>query len=86
MAQLVERDPRVLNVGLCNFDTKRMNEILNSGVKIVSNQVQVPLSPQLFRALTLTHISSLSSIFDQRSKWPTVAFTTTSNYSHMARL
>lgn len=43
MAQLVERDPRVSNVGLCNFDTQRMNEILDSGVKIVTNQVQVPL-------------------------------------------
>lgn len=41
MAQLVEQDPRVLNVGLCNFDTQRMEEIVESGVKIVSNQVQV---------------------------------------------
>ena len=41
MAQLVEQDPRVLNVGLCNFDTQRMNEIVESGVHIVSNQVQV---------------------------------------------
>ncbi|TVY20344.1 putative oxidoreductase-like protein [Lachnellula arida] len=43
MAQLVEQDPRVLNVGLCNFDTQRMNEIVESGVHIVSNQVQFSL-------------------------------------------
>jgi len=41
MAQLVEQDPRVANVGLCNFDTQRMVEVVESGVKIVSNQVQV---------------------------------------------
>jgi len=41
MTQLVEQDARVLNVGLCNFDTQRMNEILESGIHIVSNQVQV---------------------------------------------
>lgn len=40
MAQLVEQDPRVLNVGLCNFDTQRMEEIIQSGVAVVSNQVQ----------------------------------------------
>ncbi|TVY50925.1 Flagellar radial spoke protein 5 [Lachnellula cervina] len=34
---------RVLNVGLCNFDTQRMNEIVESGVDIVSNQVQFSL-------------------------------------------
>jgi diketogulonate reductase-like aldo/keto reductase len=41
MAQLVKQDTRVLNVGLCNFDTQRMNEVVESGVQIVSNQVQV---------------------------------------------
>lgn len=41
MAQLVEQDPRVLNIGLCNFDTQRMDEIIESGVAVVSNQVQV---------------------------------------------
>ncbi|KAG9242917.1 aldo/keto reductase-like protein [Calycina marina] len=43
MAQLVKEDPRVLNVGLCNYDTQHMNEVLESGVKIVSNQVQFSL-------------------------------------------
>jgi diketogulonate reductase-like aldo/keto reductase len=41
MAQLVERDPRVSNVGLCNFDTQRMDEIVQAGVQVVTNQVQV---------------------------------------------
>ncbi|KAH8592349.1 aldo/keto reductase-like protein [Bisporella sp. PMI_857] len=43
MAQLVKQDTRVLNVGLCNFDTQRMNEVVESGVQIVSNQVQFSL-------------------------------------------
>ncbi|TVY82946.1 Aldo-keto reductase [Lachnellula suecica] len=43
MARLVEQDPRVLNVGLCNFDTQRMSEIMEAGVRIVTNQVQFSL-------------------------------------------
>jgi len=41
--QLIQDDPRVQSVGLVNFDTTRMEEILDSGVKIVSNQVQFSL-------------------------------------------
>jgi len=40
-AKLLEGHPKVQNLGLCNFDTQRMDEIMESGVKIVSNQVQV---------------------------------------------
>ena len=40
-AMLIESSPRVRNLGLCNFDTLHRNEILESGVNIVSNQVQV---------------------------------------------
>jgi len=36
-------DPRVQSIGLVNFDTQRMEEILDSGVKFVSNQVQFSL-------------------------------------------
>jgi diketogulonate reductase-like aldo/keto reductase len=36
-------DPRVQSVGLVNFDTQRMEEVIGSGVKIVSNQVQFSL-------------------------------------------
>jgi len=39
----IQDDPRVQSVGLVNFDTQRMEEILDSGVKIVSNQVQFSL-------------------------------------------
>ena len=39
--QLLQDDARVSLLGLCNFDTKRMKEILSAGIKIVSNQVQV---------------------------------------------
>jgi hypothetical protein len=41
--QLLRDDPRVQSVGLVNFDTQRMEEILDSGVEIVSNQVQFSL-------------------------------------------
>ena len=41
--QLIQDDPRVQSIGLVNFDTTRMEEILDSGVKIVSNQVQFSL-------------------------------------------
>ena len=41
--RLLQDDPRVHSVGLVNFGTLRMEEILDSGVKIVSNQVQFSL-------------------------------------------
>jgi hypothetical protein len=31
----------VTNLGLCNFDTEHMEELLDNGVHAVSNQVQV---------------------------------------------
>jgi diketogulonate reductase-like aldo/keto reductase len=40
-AKMLQEDARVTAVGLCNFDTQRMEEIAESGVNIVSNQVQV---------------------------------------------
>ena len=40
-AKLIEYDDRVQSLGLCNFDTTHLDEILESGVKVVSNQVQV---------------------------------------------
>lgn len=44
MAKLIEGDPRVDNIGLVNFDTQHMNEIIENGVNIVSNQVQVRIT------------------------------------------
>ena len=41
--QLLQEDDRVSSLGLCNFDTQRMEEILSAGVKVVSNQVQVSI-------------------------------------------
>jgi diketogulonate reductase-like aldo/keto reductase len=40
-AKLIQTNPGVRNLGLCNFDTVHMEEILDNGVKVVSNQVQV---------------------------------------------
>ncbi|EPE28223.1 NAD(P)-linked oxidoreductase [Glarea lozoyensis ATCC 20868] len=42
-AKLIEANPHVRNLGLCNFDTVHMNEMLDSGMKVVSNQVQFSL-------------------------------------------
>lgn len=37
----LQEDPRIKLLGLCNFDTQRMQEILDAGINIVTNQVQV---------------------------------------------
>ena len=42
-ARLIEENPKVQSLGLCNFDTQHMDEIIDSGVNVVSNQVQVSL-------------------------------------------
>ncbi|EDN96565.1 hypothetical protein SS1G_01491 [Sclerotinia sclerotiorum 1980 UF-70] len=42
-ARLIDEHPNVQNLGLCNFDTDRMCEILEAGIKAVSNQVQFSL-------------------------------------------
>ncbi|KAJ0426577.1 Aldo/keto reductase [Aspergillus carlsbadensis] len=41
--QYLQADPRVKQLGLCNFDTEHMRRVVDSGVKIVSNQVQFSL-------------------------------------------
>ncbi|KAL3485209.1 NADP-dependent oxidoreductase domain-containing protein [Aspergillus germanicus] len=41
--QYLQADPRVKQLGLCNFDTDHMQRVVESGVKIVSNQVQFSL-------------------------------------------
>ncbi|KAK5049874.1 hypothetical protein LTR84_003992 [Exophiala bonariae] len=41
--RLLEADDRVKMLGLCNFDTKRLEEILEAGIKVVTNQVQFSL-------------------------------------------
>ncbi|KLJ07018.1 hypothetical protein EMPG_17493 [Blastomyces silverae] len=41
--QLLQDDERVAVLGLCNFDTKRMEEVIGAGVKIATNQVQFSL-------------------------------------------
>ena len=37
----IAEDRRVAALGLCNFDTEHMEKVLQQGVKIHSNQVQV---------------------------------------------
>jgi len=39
--RLLSEDKRIGTLGLCNFDTKHMDNILANGIKIYSNQVQV---------------------------------------------
>ncbi|KAL3454975.1 NADP-dependent oxidoreductase domain-containing protein [Aspergillus heterothallicus] len=41
--QYLQADPRVKQLGLCNFDTEHMAKVVESGVKIASNQVQFSL-------------------------------------------
>lgn len=41
--RLIQQDERVRNLGLCNFDTERLQEVLKSGINIVTNQVQFSL-------------------------------------------
>ncbi|KAL4940477.1 hypothetical protein BDV06DRAFT_213453 [Aspergillus oleicola] len=41
--QYLQEDARVRHLGLCNFDTEHMARVMESGVKIVSNQVQFSL-------------------------------------------
>lgn len=41
--QLLQQDERVQHLGLCNFDTKRLQEVVQSGIDIVTNQVQFSL-------------------------------------------
>lgn len=42
-AKLIADHPKVQNLGLCNFDTQRMDELVEAGVRVVSNQVQFSL-------------------------------------------
>ena len=37
----LQQDERVQRLGLCNFDTENMQKVVESGVKIYTNQVQV---------------------------------------------
>lgn len=39
--RLLQKDSRISSLGLCNFDTQRLEEILSAGINVVSNQVQV---------------------------------------------
>ncbi|EER39519.1 conserved hypothetical protein [Histoplasma capsulatum H143] len=41
--QFLQDDERVAALGLCNFDTKRMEEVISVGVKVTTNQVQFSL-------------------------------------------
>lgn len=41
VAKWLLEDPRVTALGLCNFDTERVQEFVDNGVNISTNQVQV---------------------------------------------
>jgi aryl-alcohol dehydrogenase-like predicted oxidoreductase len=41
--QLLQQDERVQNLGLCNFDTARLQEVLDNDIDVVTNQVQFSL-------------------------------------------
>lgn len=41
--QYIQEDPRVRLIGLCNFDTHHMEQVILAGIKIHTNQVQFSL-------------------------------------------
>ncbi|GKT79529.1 aldo/keto reductase [Colletotrichum tofieldiae] len=41
--RFLEEDPRITNLGLCNFDTEHLEAVIAHGVKIETNQVQFSL-------------------------------------------
>ncbi|KZM26592.1 uncharacterized protein EKO05_0005369 [Ascochyta rabiei] len=41
--RLLQQDERVQNLGLCNFDTARLQEVIDNGIAVVTNQVQFSL-------------------------------------------
>lgn len=41
--QILQEDQRVRHLGLCNFDTARLQEVIDSDVEVVTNQVQFSL-------------------------------------------
>ncbi|KAJ4344187.1 hypothetical protein N0V95_006265 [Ascochyta clinopodiicola] len=41
--RLLQQDERVQNLGLCNFDTARLQEVIENGIVAVTNQVQFSL-------------------------------------------
>ncbi|KAF1934696.1 Aldo/keto reductase [Clathrospora elynae] len=41
--QLLQQDERVQNLGLCNFDTARLQEVIDNSIDVVTNQVQFSL-------------------------------------------
>ncbi|QGA16130.1 hypothetical protein EYB26_003797 [Talaromyces marneffei] len=43
VAKFLQEDERVGMLGLCNFDTKHMQRVIDSGVTVYSNQVQFSL-------------------------------------------
>lgn len=45
--RFLTEDDRVETVGLCNFDTKHLLEVVQSGIRVYTNQVQVRHSHRL---------------------------------------
>ncbi|KAG9191315.1 hypothetical protein G6011_09403 [Alternaria panax] len=41
--RLLQQDERVRNLGLCNFDTARLQEVIDNNIDVVTNQVQFSL-------------------------------------------
>jgi diketogulonate reductase-like aldo/keto reductase len=39
--KILQEDERVAVLGICNFDTKRLKEIIDNGINVATNQVQV---------------------------------------------
>jgi len=45
--RILEEDDRVSTLGLCNFDAAHMKVVLENGIKVATNQVQVRKSSEV---------------------------------------
>lgn len=57
-AKMIQADPRVIDLGLCNFDTEHMQILLDEGIPVASNQVQVSFQIALLLGSSFDNSSS----------------------------
>ena len=66
--RFLTEDTRIETVGLCNFDTKHLIDVIEAGIKIYTNQVQVRRTYLWYRMTADLH-SFLWSTLDLCLKW-----------------
>lgn len=89
--QFLQTDERVTVLGLCNFDTKRMEEVIGAGVKVATNQVQVIQYQRIsisgdWRPSTLVSLQLLTIIIIIIIKTPVLTHRRPTNIRHGRRM